>query len=292
MYCAKRFRRIRRLFQSITFFENSYEPLHFPVTLFLARQRPCTQPLPLYGLWATLPFSFVSDTAMALFSTELRPVMMGLSAEDIGRLLDLPLFARLHRCEALPSEATNVASLTEAGLIKKDDQGLYLISGIAGAFFARSFSPFPTLARTGIRVVRYPGRDKSGLPTPRFFDGGYARTFTEAALFIRQMTPGFNERYAFEDIRRLLANLIAQRDPQDRAPIAQIEIFDDRLEFVRSGDAADEWHNPKTAQALASYFFGSLEEFQTASLTEKTAGQLTLQTEPGAVRFVLRPAAE
>ena len=203
---------------------------------------------------------------MAVFSSELRPVMMSLKAEDVVRLLDLPLIARLYKMEENPAETLNMDALIELGLLKRDDQGLYLISGIAGFFFARTFSPFPTLARTGIRVVRYPGTDKSGIPTPRFFDGGYARTFTEAVQFVRQMTPAFDTGYAIDDIRFLLANLLSQRAPQDPAPIALIEIFDDRIEFFRSGDDDRAWANPKTADLLKRFFFKETDDFNTLAL--------------------------
>lgn len=224
---------------------------------------------------------------MAVFSTELRPVMMSLSAADVARLLDLALFARLYNIDENLNETLNMEPLIEAGMLIKDDQGQYLITGVAGFFFAKSFSPFPTLARTGIRVVRYPGKDKSGIPTPRFFDGGYARTFTEAVMFVRQMTANFNDKYDVEDLRLLLANLLAQRAPQNPAPIALIEIFDDRIEFFRSGDDDRAWANPKTADLLKRYFFNDGQDFGTLALLLGLKSIPDMDVDAKGTRFVL-----
>lgn len=176
---------------------------------------------------------------------EARIARIGLSAEDVVRLLDTQSYFDLTELP-YPADREGVISrfIRERLLIDNGD-GHYSITNLGALLFAKNLDEFETLARKSVRVTTYDGLSK--LQTRRDIVGkkGYAVGFQGLVDYIgsqlpsnevigkalRESVPMFPEIA----IRELVANALIHQDLEQPGGSVHIDIYDNRLEISNPG---------------------------------------------------------
>ena len=178
-------------------------------------------------------------------SFEARVALDNVSTEDVLSLLDYPEFFRLTRQPMPENKSTILRKMSEDKLLYNGEDGRVAISNLGAILFARLLSDFGDLARRGLRVAFYDGRDRSATLRQQIGQRGYAVGFAGALDWINVRLPA-NEPikgalreevrlYPEIAIREMLANALIHQDFGIIGNPPKVEVFTDRIEFSNPG---------------------------------------------------------
>lgn len=168
-----------------------------------------------------------------------------LSAGDVLRLLDYPVYFRMLELP-LPTDPDRIVeALAADGLIRRGAAGGWDVVTLGAILLAVSFDDFPGLARKAIRVVRYRGGSRIETVRERLVGKGYAAGFEESLGHIDALLPGGEAienglRTAWRGfppaaVRELVSNMLIHQDFSVSGAGPMVEIFDDRIELSNPG---------------------------------------------------------
>ncbi|MES2204008.1 MAG: ATP-binding protein [Pseudomonadota bacterium] len=170
-----------------------------------------------------------------------------ISEDEVLDLLDYTSYFRLNK-QPLPDNRSGIFEKLEADrLITRDVGGKWNITNLGAILFATDLNRFDhSLARKGVRLIVYSGKNKASQVTHRL-DGrkGYANGFEGMIEYINNLLPvnehigdAFREERALFPklaIRELVANALIHQDMTITGAGPQIELFSDRMEIVNPG---------------------------------------------------------
>lgn len=169
------------------------------------------------------------------------------TGDEVLDLIDYAQYFRLTD-QPLPDNRAGIFEWLEADrVIQRDVGGKWNITNMGAVLFATQLDKFdPSLARKGVRLVAYDGKNKAATVTHRL-DGkkGYAAGFEGLVAYINDRLPknehiGAALRVAqplFPElaIRELVANALIHQDMTISGAGPQIELFEDRIEITNPG---------------------------------------------------------
>ncbi|OOY23141.1 transcriptional regulator [Thioclava sediminum] len=168
-------------------------------------------------------------------------------ASDVLKLIDFASYFRLTGQSVPTNDEAILSKLQSDKLIQADVGGRWNILNLGAILFASDLDEFETsLARKGVRFVRYAGSDRTATVSHRR-DGkrGYAVGFENLLEFINGLLPQ-NEHigqalrvaqplFPTLSIRELVANALIHQDMTISGAGPQIELFEDRIEITNPG---------------------------------------------------------
>lgn len=179
------------------------------------------------------------------FVFETQAAKENISEEDLDELLDIDAYFEKLKIARPTTRASSLFYLSEDGIIRKQDNGLYLITNLGALLFARDLSKFSMLFRKAIRVVQYSGNNKKNKVRDKTFSGGYADCFDNAMTYIMALIPSDEQREgairttapAFPEpvIREILGNALIHQDLTITGAGPLVEVFDTRIELTNPG---------------------------------------------------------
>ena len=167
---------------------------------------------------------------------------------ELAQALDMldysTYFALLNR--SIPEGRGNIAhDLLEDELLKKQDNGLFTITNLGAALFARRLAEFPTVSRKAIRVVQFEGKSKVQLLKDYTGQKGYALGFEGLMEFLNALLPtkevivGAMRKtkmpYPEIALREVIANALIHQDFSISGTGPVIEVYADRIEICNPG---------------------------------------------------------
>ena len=136
--------------------------------------------------------------------------------------------------------------LSNDGMVKKQDDGLYSITLMGAVLLANNLSDFATLGRKQITITLFEGESKIQNRESKEFKAGYLLSFEDAISYLKSFTlqrTFVNEKgyttssYFYPDIvlREGLTNAIIHQDLLERGAGPMINITNSFIEFVNPG---------------------------------------------------------
>ena len=170
-----------------------------------------------------------------------------IASEDVLNLLDYASYFRLTK-QPLPDNRNAIFEKLEADkLITRDIGQKWNITNLGAILFALDLNQFDSmLARKGVRIIAYNGKNKASQVTHRFdSQKGYACGFESIIDYINNILPA-NEHIgdALRElqplfpklaIRELIANALIHQDMTITGAGPQIELTEDRIEIINPG---------------------------------------------------------
>jgi ATP-dependent DNA helicase RecG len=169
---------------------------------------------------------------------------VGIDATEVLKLLDYPRYFEL-TTQPLPVTPTVIlAKLANDNLIREGLDG-WAVTNLGAILFARNLADFGSLARKGLRVVKYRGKNRTQTEREAPGNKGYALGFEAAISYINNLLP-LNEEigqalrrevrdYPELAIRELVANALIHQDFTLTGSGPMVELFDDRIEITNPG---------------------------------------------------------
>ena len=169
------------------------------------------------------------------------------TSEEILQLIDYTAYFRLTK-QPLPDNRSSIFEKLEAGRLVIHDVGeKWNITNLGSILFAADLNQFSgSLARKGVRLIAYSGKDKASQVTHRH-DGrkGYAAGFEGLIDYINNILPvnehigdALREEHPLFPklaIRELVANALIHQDMTVSGAGVQIELFSGRIEITNPG---------------------------------------------------------
>lgn len=168
----------------------------------------------------------------------------GIDADDVLRLLDYPKYFELTN-QPLPANKDGIlARLASDALIVDGLQG-WSVTNLGAILFAKNLGEFGALARKGLRVIQYAGKNR--IQTLREAPGnkGYAVGFEGAIEYINNLLPKSEQigqalrrevrAYPELAIREVVANALIHQDFTLTGTGPMVELFEDRIEVTNPG---------------------------------------------------------
>lgn len=179
------------------------------------------------------------------FVFETQPAKENISENELSELLDFDAYFEKLKITQPSNRTSALFYFLEDGLIRKQDNGLYLITNLGALLFARDMSKFPFLFRKAIRVVQYSGSNKKNKIRDQTFSSGYAASFDSAMTYIMALIPAEEQRegatrsvvpfYPETVLREILGNAIIHQDLTITGASPLVEVFDTRIELTNPG---------------------------------------------------------
>lgn len=167
--------------------------------------------------------------------------------DDVLDLLDFNAYFSLMQ-QPLPADRQHILDTLNAdNLIKPDVGNRWNILNVGALLFAKELRQFSeSLARKGVRFIRYAGANKTNAVTYRLdFQKGYATGFRELLSLVGMHLP-LNERieagirrdrhvFPLLSVRELVVNALIHQDMTVTGAGPMIELFSDRIEITNPG---------------------------------------------------------
>lgn len=170
-----------------------------------------------------------------------------ITSDEVLNLLDYASYFRLTK-QPLPDNRRGIFEKLQADkLISQDVGDKWNITNLGAILFAVDLGQFDiALARKGIRLIAYSGKNKTSQVTHRQdWRKGYASGFTGLVDYINNLLPSneyigdaLRETHPLFPklaIRELIANALIHQDMTITGAGPQIEIFEDRIEIINPG---------------------------------------------------------
>lgn len=179
------------------------------------------------------------------------PFERGIAAErvpegDVSRLLDVSAYFRLVDAQVPSAQASALEALAAERLIQRGESGGWDVTNLGAILFAAKLSEFGRLKRKAMRVVSYPGDDRTRAEREQEGGKGYATGFEGLIAFVNGLVPT-NEvikqalrkavpMYPEVAVRELVANAIIHQDFSVTGAGPMVEIFRNRMEVTNPGE--------------------------------------------------------
>ncbi len=170
-----------------------------------------------------------------------------LTSEDVLRLLDFRSYFELTGQTVPESRDTILKTLASDRLIQQDVGARWNVLNLGAILFANDVRGFgSSLARKGVRFIRYDGNDRTARVTHRHDElKGYANGFEGLLNYINGLIPQ-NERigevfrqahplFPALSVRELVANALIHQDMTVGGSGPLVELFLDRIEISNPG---------------------------------------------------------
>ncbi len=135
--------------------------------------------------------------------------------------------------------------MTEEGIVKQQDDGLYSITALGAILFAKKLSSFSHLGRKAIRVVQYKANNKLAISKEELIDEGYATAIEKTVNYINALLPAkevinSTQRRTITAIpllalREAIANALVHQDFYITGAGPLVEMFPNRTEITNPG---------------------------------------------------------
>lgn len=169
-----------------------------------------------------------------------------LTLQDALGKLDLDVYFEKTKTP-MPSTIEELGRLMSAEkVLCRQDNGLYAITNMGGALFARAISEFPRIARKAVRVIQYNGENRMHMMREYTGAKGYAVGLDGLISYLQAMTPADasivgafrNAKYAYPEValRELVANALIHQDFSIGGSGPLIEVFSNRVEITNPGE--------------------------------------------------------
>lgn len=176
---------------------------------------------------------------------ELQCAKVDCDATEAVEALDTSKYFELKKLP-YPSDRNGVLHyLVDDELLRRQDNGLYSITNLGAALFAKKLTRFSGVGRKALRIVRYEGRSRVQIEKSYDIEGGYASVFEAVIKLIGALTPGSEpivngvrrpeSAYPEIPVREALANALIHQDFTESGTGPVLEIFSDRMEFSNPG---------------------------------------------------------
>lgn len=187
------------------------------------------------ALWAKLrPFAWERGVALSF-----------VTGDDVLSALDYASYFDLSK-QRLPDNRSGIFErLLVDGLLRRETAERWDITNLGAILFAKTLDTFPGLSRKAVRVIQYPGSDRT--ETLRRLDEtrGYGSGFTSLIAYIDSLLPRNEEigkalrqerpLYPPIAIRELVANALIHQDLTVTGAGPMVEVFADRVEITNPG---------------------------------------------------------
>jgi len=169
-----------------------------------------------------------------------------LDENDILKYLDYSQYFELLKLPLPENRSSILDYLDQDEIIRKMENGKWLITNLGALLFAKDLNSFSHLKRKAIRVIQY--KDNSKVHTIKEIEGkkGYAVGFEGLIEYINNMLPtnevikqAFRETrpmYPELSIREIVANAIIHQDFSQTGNSVMIEIFANKFEVTNPGE--------------------------------------------------------
>lgn len=122
------------------------------------------------------------------------PFERGIAAErvpegDVSRLLDVSAYFRLVDAQVPSAQASALEALAAERLIQRGESGGWDVTNLGAILFAAKLSEFGRLKRKAMRVVSYPGDDRTRAEREQEGGKGYATGFEGLIAFVNGLVP-------------------------------------------------------------------------------------------------------
>jgi len=161
------------------------------------------------------------------------------------RLLDVGVYFDVTQTP-YPTTTDGVGKiLSDEGVLIRQDDGLYSITNLGAALFAKRYDEFPAVSRKAVRVIQYRGENRMEMMREMPGSKGYAVGFEGLINYIMALTPSDEPivggvrshvtAYPEVVIRELVANALIHQDFSIRGTGPLIEVFSNRIEITNPG---------------------------------------------------------
>ena len=165
---------------------------------------------------------------------------------DIFSLLDVASYFNMMNLPYPDNSKPQLDKMESERIIKRDNNGRYIITNMGAILFATNIKEFDRLSRKTMRVIQYDGDGRiSNITREIEFSKGYAIGFEEIVEHINRIVPSneiigpvFREKipmFPAEAIRELVANALIHQDFSVHGSCPMVEIFSHRLEITNPG---------------------------------------------------------
>ncbi len=186
-------------------------------------------------LWDKLRLGKFEDTC----------VKTGLQWSEVLHLLNWEAYLSLLQIPFTDNEISLVHYMTEEGIVKQQDDGLYSITALGAILLAKKLSSFSHIGRKAIRVVQYEANNKLAISKEESIDEGYATAFEKAVDYIKALLPAKEDINSTQRrtitaipllaIRETISNALVHQDFYITGAGPVIEMFTNRIEVTNTG---------------------------------------------------------
>ncbi len=172
-------------------------------------------------------------------------VKTGLQWYEVLHLLNLDAYLNLLHIPFTDNETNLIRYVTEEGIVKQQDDGLYSITALGAILFAKKLSSFSSIGRKSIRVVQYETNNKLSISKEEAIDEGYATAFEKAVNYINALLPAKEDINSTQRrtitaipllaIRESIANALVHQDFYITGAGPVVEMFTNRIEVTNPG---------------------------------------------------------
>lgn len=169
------------------------------------------------------------------------------SKEQVLSLLDYSSYFHLLEMPLPENHNSIMEAISEDGLVKKTDSGLWDITNLGAILFAHKLSNFKALSRKALRIIVYQGNNKLKTIREINSDKGYGIGYEGIIESLKLILPS-NEiignvfrrevpMYPELALRELVANALIHQDFNITGTSPVIEIYEHRIEIINPGSS-------------------------------------------------------
>lgn len=167
------------------------------------------------------------------------------NAAQVIQKLDCAAYFELTGIVPPSDEAGILHYLSEDGIVRKQDNGLYTITNLGALLLSRHLHEFPSVERKAIRILQYEGINRLTMLREETLDKGYAVGFEETIHYVSALLPSkevidgavrrTETAYPILAIRETIANALIHQDLTVTGAGPTVEIFSNRIEVTNPG---------------------------------------------------------
>ena len=167
------------------------------------------------------------------------------TAEAVIQLLDCQSYFDLKDVPFPSTREGIIHYFLEDSIVVRQDDGLYSITNLGAILLAKQLSSFPGIARKGVRIVSYNGKDRTGSLKDYVSPKGYAAGYNGLIDYLKALLPSEEViRGALREtiipypeiaLREIISNALIHQDLSISGTGPLIELFSNRIEITNPG---------------------------------------------------------